>query len=45
MVIFNLQYCQYKKRYLNITAMTKVIAGNMLLMAHEKVGEVNFNPT
>lgn len=31
-------------RYLQRTAMTKVIAGSMLLMAHEKVGDVNFRP-
>lgn len=30
--------------YLNITAIINVNAGNMLLMAHEKVGEVSFNP-
>ena len=30
--------------YLQSTAITKVIAGSMLLIAHEKVGEVNFNP-
>ena len=30
--------------YLQRTAMTNVIAGSMLLMAHEKVGDVNFNP-
>jgi hypothetical protein len=29
---------------LKITAMTKVMAGSMLLMAHAKVGPVNFNP-
>jgi len=27
-----------------MTAMTNVIAGSMLLIAQEKVGEVNFSP-
>jgi hypothetical protein len=31
-------------QYLQRTAMTNVIAGSMLLMAQEKVGEVNFSP-
>lgn len=31
-------------RNLQRTAMTNVIAGSMLLMAQEKVGEVSFNP-
>lgn len=30
--------------YLHRTASTKVIAGDMLLVAQEKVGDVNFNP-
>ena len=30
--------------YLKITAITKVMAGRMLLMAHAKVGPVNFRP-
>lgn len=38
----NLRACL--RSYRNITAMTKVIAGSMLLIAQEKVGEVNFNP-
>ncbi|KAL4587399.1 hypothetical protein LXL04_000269 [Taraxacum kok-saghyz] len=33
-------YCGYLHR----TAITKVMAGSMLLIAHENVGEVNFNP-
>lgn len=35
---------QWEYFYLQRTAMTNVIAGSMLLIAHEKVGEVNFNP-
>lgn len=31
-------------QYLQRTAITKVIAGSMLLIAHENVGDVNFNP-
>ena len=31
-------------KYLQRNAITNVIAGSMLLRAHEKVGEVNFNP-
>lgn len=30
--------------YRNMTAITKVMAGSMLLIAHEKVGEVNLSP-
>jgi hypothetical protein len=30
--------------YLKSTAMTKVMAGSMLLMAQEKVGEVSLSP-
>lgn len=30
--------------YLKITAMMNVKAGSMLLIAHENVGDVNFNP-
>jgi hypothetical protein len=31
--------------YLKIQAITKVMAGRMLLMAHAKVGPVYFSPT
>jgi len=30
--------------YLHKTDITKVMAGSMLLIAQEKVGDVNFNP-
>jgi hypothetical protein len=30
--------------YRHKTAITNVIAGSILLIAHEKVGDVNFNP-
>lgn len=36
--------CNSLLDYLNITANRKVIAGNVLLRAQEKVGEVNLRP-